>query len=58
MDVNTEIQLWALIHSKGLLHSETQDLYQKVRSSYVKIILNEQETEQPQDVEYSVEASL
>ena len=52
--VNTEKQLWALIHSKGLLHSETQDLYQKVRSSYVKIILNEQETEQPQDIEYSL----
>ena len=52
--VNTEKQLWALIHSKGLLHSETQALYQKVRSSYVKIILNEQETEQPQDIEYSL----
>ncbi|RVW95863.1 Protein SMG7L [Vitis vinifera] len=52
--VNTEKQLWALIHSKGLLHSETQDLYQKVRSSYVKVILNEQETEQPQDIEYSL----
>ena len=35
--------MWALIHSKGVLHSDTQDLYQKVCSSYVKIILNEQE---------------
>lgn len=52
--VNAEKQLWALIRSKGLLHSDTRDLYQNVRSSYVKSILNEDETEQPQDVEYSL----
>lgn len=52
--VNAEKQLWASIHSKGLLHSDTRELYQKVRSSYVKSILNEHETEQPQNVEYSL----
>ena len=51
---NTETQSWVLIHSKGLLHSDIQDMYQKGHSSYVEIIPNEKETERPQDVEYSL----
>ena len=51
---NTETQSWVLIRSKGLLHSDIQDMYQKGHSSYVEIIPNEKETERPQDVEYSL----
>ncbi|CAL0309335.1 unnamed protein product [Lupinus luteus] len=51
---NSEKQLWALIHSKGLLHSDAQDLYRKVRSSYERIILNGQTHTELQDVEYSL----
>jgi hypothetical protein len=46
--------LWTLIYSKSLLHSDVQDLYRKVRSSYEKIILNDHELVQLQDVEYSL----
>lgn len=51
---NSEKQLWALIHSKGLLHSDAQDLYRKIRSSYEKIILNNCMHSELQDVEYSL----
>ncbi|KAJ1381876.1 Tetratricopeptide-like helical domain superfamily [Sesbania bispinosa] len=51
---NSEKQLWALIHSKGLLHSDTQDLYRKIRSSYERIILNDYTLSELQDVEYSL----
>lgn len=51
---NSEKQLWALIHSKGLLHIDTQDLYQKVRSSYERTILNNHTLSELQDVEYSL----
>ncbi|XP_028777476.1 protein SMG7L isoform X2 [Neltuma alba] len=51
---NTEKQLWALIHSKGLLHNDTQELYQKVRSSYERTILNNHTLSELQDVEYSL----
>ncbi|XP_061341576.1 nonsense-mediated mRNA decay factor SMG7-like isoform X2 [Gastrolobium bilobum] len=51
---NSEKQLWALIHSKGLLHSDVQDLYRKVRSSYERIILNNHLLSELQDVEYSL----
>lgn len=51
---NTEKQLWALIYSKSILHSDVQDLYRKVRSSYEKIILNDHELVELQDVEYSL----
>ncbi|XP_027360822.1 protein SMG7L isoform X2 [Abrus precatorius] len=50
----SEKQLWALIHSKGLLHSEVQDLYRKVRSSYERMILNNRTLSELQDVEYSL----
>lgn len=43
-----------LIYSKSLLHSDVQDLYRKVRSSYEKIILNDHELVELQDVEYSL----
>lgn len=51
---NSEKQLWALIHSKGLLHSDAQDLYRKVRSSYETAILNDHTHSELQDVEYSL----
>ncbi|KAI9120595.1 hypothetical protein K1719_007628 [Acacia pycnantha] len=51
---NSEKQLWALIHSKGLLHIDTQELYQKVRSSYERTILNNHTLSELQDVEYSL----
>ncbi|KAK7246485.1 hypothetical protein RIF29_41354 [Crotalaria pallida] len=51
---NSEKQLWALIHSKGLLHSEAQDLYRKVRSSYERILLSDHTLSELQDVEYSL----
>ncbi|KAK9267169.1 hypothetical protein L1049_009589 [Liquidambar formosana] len=52
--VNVEKQLWALIHSKGLLHTETQELYRKAYSSYEKIILNEHKLAELQSAEYSL----
>ncbi|KAF7803436.1 protein SMG7L-like isoform X1 [Senna tora] len=51
---NSEKQLWASIHSKGLLHIDTQELYQKVRSSYERIILSNHTLSDLQDVEYSL----
>ncbi|KAK7412356.1 hypothetical protein VNO78_03811 [Psophocarpus tetragonolobus] len=51
---NSEKQLWTLIHSKGLLHSDAQDLYLKVRSSYERIILSNHILSELQDVEYSL----
>ncbi|XP_059670801.1 nonsense-mediated mRNA decay factor SMG7-like [Cornus florida] len=52
--VNAERQLWVNIHSKGLLDTEVQDLYRKVRSCYEKIILNNHEVVKLQDVEFSL----
>ncbi|MED6134224.1 hypothetical protein PIB30_035108 [Stylosanthes scabra] len=51
---NSEKQLWALIHSKGLVNAEVQDLYHKVRSSYERIILNNHTLSELQDLEYSL----
>ncbi|KAJ7946995.1 Protein SMG7-like [Quillaja saponaria] len=51
---NSERQLWALVHSKGLLHTDAQELYRKVRSSYEKIILRDHKQSELQDVEYSL----
>ncbi|KAF1882270.1 hypothetical protein Lal_00038916 [Lupinus albus] len=51
---NSEKKLWALIHSKGLLHSDAHDLYRKVRSSYERIMLNGHTHAELQDVEYSL----
>lgn len=42
------------MYSKSLLHSDVQDLYHKVRSSYEKIILTDYELPDLQDVEYSL----
>ncbi|XAR59164.1 hypothetical protein NMG60_11014841 [Bertholletia excelsa] len=52
--INSEKQLWALIHSKGLLHREVRDLYHKARSGYENIILDDHEEVELQDVEYSL----
>ncbi|GAV66698.1 EST1_DNA_bind domain-containing protein/EST1 domain-containing protein [Cephalotus follicularis] len=51
---SAEKQLWALIQSKGLLHSDVQDLYRQVYYSYEKIILDDHELAELQDVEYSL----
>ncbi|XP_010108172.2 protein SMG7L [Morus notabilis] len=51
---NKEKQLWLLIHTKGLLQTDVQELYRKVRSSYEKMILNDYEQLELQDVEYSL----
>ncbi|XP_044461607.1 protein SMG7L-like isoform X2 [Mangifera indica] len=51
---NTEKQLWTLIHSKGLLCSDVQQLYRKVCSSYEKIVLNDYDQAELQDVEFSL----
>lgn len=50
--VNAEKQLWALIHSKGLLRIDVQDLYRKARCGYENMILNDHEAMELQDVEY------
>lgn len=52
--VNTEKLLWATIQHKGISHSEVQDLYIKVRSGYEKIILNDYQQVDLQEVEYSL----
>ncbi|KAF5178592.1 Smg7l [Thalictrum thalictroides] len=51
---NAEKQLRKLIHSKGILHTDVQELYHKARSSYEKIILNDHELAELQDIEYSL----
>ncbi|PON61398.1 Telomerase activating protein Est [Trema orientale] len=51
---NKEKQLWVLIHTKGLLHTDIQELYRKVRSTYEKIILDNYDQTELQDVEYSL----
>ncbi|KAL2473601.1 Protein SMG7L [Forsythia ovata] len=50
--VDTEKQLLASIYSKGLLHSDTIELYQKVRAGYEEIILNNHQLVELQEVEY------
>lgn len=52
--INVEKQLWALILSKGLLHADVGDLYRKACSSYEKIILNDLELLELQNVEFSL----
>ncbi|KAI3854217.1 hypothetical protein MKW98_024640 [Papaver atlanticum] len=52
--VNAEKQLWQLIHSKGPMNTDVQELYRKVRSSYEEIIVNDHELAELQDIEYSL----
>ncbi|KAJ9535370.1 hypothetical protein OSB04_un001517 [Centaurea solstitialis] len=52
--VNAEKLLWATIQYKGISHAEVQDLYRKVRSGYEKIILNDYQAVDLQEVEYSL----
>lgn len=47
-----EKQLLALIHSKGPQYSDVRELYRKVRSAYEKMILNDPDQTEVQDVEY------
>lgn len=49
---NTEKQLLGLIHSKGLLDKDIQELYRKARASYQSIILNHYDDVDLQEVEY------
>ncbi|XAR66479.1 hypothetical protein NMG60_11012737 [Bertholletia excelsa] len=51
---DAEKQLLALIHIKGVLNPEVKDLYYRVRSGYEKLILNDNEDVELQDVEYSL----
>ncbi|KAG5023360.1 hypothetical protein JHK82_019263 [Glycine max] len=51
---NSERQLWALIHSKGPVHSDVQVLYLNIRSSYEREILNNHTHSELQEVEYSL----
>ncbi|XP_027345289.1 protein SMG7L-like isoform X2 [Abrus precatorius] len=51
---NSEKQLWALIHSEGLLNYDGQELYRNIRSSYERTILNNHTHSELQDVEYSL----
>lgn len=50
--VNAEKKLWTLIHSKGLLRVDVQELYRKARSGYEDMIINDREGMELQDVEY------
>nr|XP_017222739.1 PREDICTED: protein SMG7L isoform X1 [Daucus carota subsp. sativus]XP_017222740.1 PREDICTED: protein SMG7L isoform X2 [Daucus carota subsp. sativus]XP_017222741.1 PREDICTED: protein SMG7L isoform X1 [Daucus carota subsp. sativus] len=50
--VSAERKLWALIHSKGLLRIDVQELYHKARSGYEDMIINDREGMELQDVEY------
>ncbi|KAI3939633.1 hypothetical protein MKX01_038588 [Papaver californicum] len=52
--VNAEKQLWQLIHSKGPINTDVQELYLKARSSYEEIIVNDHELAELQDIEYSL----
>lgn len=52
--VNAEKQLWEVIQSKGLLHTDVQELYHKTCCTYEKIILNDHELAELQDIEYSL----
>lgn len=50
--VDTEKKLLASIYSKGLLHSDTIELYHNVRAGYEEIILNNHQLVELQEVEY------
>ncbi|KAM0048846.1 putative telomerase activating protein Est1 [Helianthus debilis subsp. tardiflorus] len=52
--VNIEKLLWATIQHKGISHPEVQDLYRKARSRYEKIIINDYQTVDLQELEYSL----
>lgn len=52
--INIEKILWATIQHKGILNPEVQDLYRKARSCYEKIILNDYQTVDLQELEYSL----
>ncbi|KAI3994893.1 hypothetical protein MKX01_037444 [Papaver californicum] len=52
--VNAERQLWQLIHSKGPINTDVQELYHKARSSYEEIIVNDHGLAELQDIEYSL----
>ncbi|KNA12353.1 hypothetical protein SOVF_126470 [Spinacia oleracea] len=49
---DTEKQLWACIHSKGVLHNDAQDLYHKACCIYEKLFLNNNELPDLQNIEY------
>ncbi|CAO2842862.1 unnamed protein product [Amaranthus hypochondriacus] len=47
-----EKRLWSCIHSKGVLHSNVQDLYHKACCLYEKLFLNNNELGDLQNIEY------
>ncbi|KAK9051697.1 hypothetical protein SSX86_028325 [Deinandra increscens subsp. villosa] len=51
---NIEKLLWATIQHKGISNPEVQDLYRKARSRYEKIIINDYQTVDLQELEYSL----
>ncbi|KAJ8761062.1 hypothetical protein K2173_000741 [Erythroxylum novogranatense] len=51
---NAEKQLWAFILKKGILHSDVQGMYHNLCSSYEKLILDDHELAELQDVEFSL----
>lgn len=50
--VNTEKQFLTSIHSKGLLHKDSQELYRKVRAGYERVILSNHDVIDLHEVEY------
>ncbi|KAI7744550.1 hypothetical protein M8C21_022021 [Ambrosia artemisiifolia] len=52
--VNIEKLLWATIQHKGISNPEVQDLYRKARSRYEKIIINDYQTVDLQELEYAL----
>ncbi|MCL7051553.1 hypothetical protein MKW94_021087 [Papaver nudicaule] len=52
--VVAEKQLWQLIHSKGPIETDVQELYRKARSSCEEIIVNDHELAELKDIEYSL----
>ncbi|XP_010549325.1 PREDICTED: protein SMG7L isoform X2 [Tarenaya hassleriana] len=49
-----EKQLWTSIHSKGILHHDVRDSYEKAGSTYERIFTSDLTQEELQDVEFSL----
>ncbi|XP_076941636.1 nonsense-mediated mRNA decay factor SMG7-like [Bidens hawaiensis] len=52
--INIEKLLWATIQHKGISNPEVQDLYRKARSCYEEIIINDYQTVNLRELEYSL----
>ncbi|KAL8130360.1 hypothetical protein V2J09_019515 [Rumex salicifolius] len=49
-----ERQLWASVHSKGLLNADAQSLYSKACGLYERLLRRNNEIEELQEIEYSL----